>query len=99
MSNSKPLSTSELTQEVAIRQLSGDGMAALPAVTVFDHFQATLDKNATKNALHVKDLTTKQWKTWTWQEYRNEVDAFGKALLKTGVEKFDVVNVRSLPNK
>lgn len=33
------------------------------------------------------------WTTWTWKEYRDEVDSFGKALLSIGVEKFDIVNI------
>jgi long-chain-fatty-acid--CoA ligase ACSBG len=33
------------------------------------------------------------WKTWTWKEYRDEVDAFGVSLLALGCAKFDVVNI------
>lgn len=34
------------------------------------------------------------WKTWTWREYRAQVDAFGVALIRIGgCGKFDVVNI------
>jgi long-chain-fatty-acid--CoA ligase ACSBG len=33
------------------------------------------------------------WTTWTWKEYRGEVDAFAKALLSLGVSKFDMINI------
>lgn len=33
------------------------------------------------------------WTTWTWREYRDEVDAFGKALLSIGVQKSDIINI------
>jgi len=33
------------------------------------------------------------WTTWTWKQYRDEVDAFGKSLLTLGCEKFDTVNI------
>jgi long-chain-fatty-acid--CoA ligase ACSBG len=33
------------------------------------------------------------WTSWTWKEYRENVDAFGKALLSLGFDRFDVVNI------
>ena len=33
------------------------------------------------------------WTTWTWKEYRAQVDAFGKALIVTGCAKYDIVNI------
>jgi long-chain-fatty-acid--CoA ligase ACSBG len=33
------------------------------------------------------------WKTWTWKEYREQVDAFGVSLIALGCAKFDVVNI------
>ena len=33
------------------------------------------------------------WTTWTFQEYRNNVDSFAKSLLSIGFEKFDMVNI------
>ena len=33
------------------------------------------------------------WTTWTFQEYRNNVDSFAKSLLSIGFEKFDIVNI------
>jgi long-chain-fatty-acid--CoA ligase ACSBG len=31
--------------------------------------------------------------TWTWKEYREKVDAFGKSLISLGFEPFDIINV------
>jgi long-chain-fatty-acid--CoA ligase ACSBG len=33
------------------------------------------------------------WTKWTWNEYRANVDAFGKALVATGCQKFDTINI------
>ena len=33
------------------------------------------------------------WTTWTWKEYRQSVDGFGKALISIGFNKFDTVNI------
>jgi long-chain-fatty-acid--CoA ligase ACSBG len=34
-----------------------------------------------------------QWKTWTWQQFKDGVDSFAKALLHVGCSKFDIVNI------
>jgi long-chain-fatty-acid--CoA ligase ACSBG len=33
------------------------------------------------------------WTTWTFKEYKNEVDKFGKALISVGFERFDIINI------
>lgn len=33
------------------------------------------------------------WTVWTWKEYRAKVDAFGRALLSVGLDRFDSVNI------
>lgn len=33
------------------------------------------------------------WTSWTWNEYRGQVDAFGKALISLGCERFDIINI------
>jgi long-chain-fatty-acid--CoA ligase ACSBG len=33
------------------------------------------------------------WLSWTWNEYRANVDAFGKALIHLGCIKFDCINI------
>ncbi len=33
------------------------------------------------------------WTTWTWTEYKQNVEAFAKSLISIGFEKFDAVNV------
>lgn len=46
--------------------------------------------------LHVTQgasVANEPWKTWTWSQYRAEVDNFGKALLTLGCEKFDTINI------
>ena len=31
--------------------------------------------------------------TWTWKEYRADVDAFAKSLISLGFEPFDIINI------
>lgn len=33
------------------------------------------------------------WTTWTWKQYRHNVEAFSKALISIGFEKSDIVNI------
>ena len=33
------------------------------------------------------------WSTWTWSEYRKQVDEFAKSLLSIGFERFDTINI------
>ena len=40
-----------------------------------------------------KTVAETPWTTWTWKQYRAEVDAFGKALLTLDCQKFDTVNI------
>jgi hypothetical protein len=49
-----PLFTADVTQEVRIRQLSSDGPAALPAITVLQQFDRTVKKYENEPALHQK---------------------------------------------
>lgn len=55
-SNNKdlPLSTSDVTQEVQIRMLSDIGQAAIPPVTVMQHFDERVRLMGDKPALHQK---------------------------------------------
>lgn len=45
--------------------------------------------------LHPQGKTAAEtpWTTWTWKQYRAELDAFGKALIFLGCEKFDAINI------
>lgn len=36
---------------------------------------------------------TIRWKSWTWEEYKTNVDLFAKALISVGIRPFDVVNI------
>jgi long-subunit acyl-CoA synthetase (AMP-forming) len=38
-------------------------------------------------------LTETPWTSWTWKQYRDQVNAFGKALLSIGFERFDTINI------
>lgn len=51
-----PLFTSDVTQEVQIRQLSSEGQAAIPSVTVMENFDRTVKQYGNEPALHQKVL-------------------------------------------
>ena len=36
---------------------------------------------------------TIKWKTWNWDDYKQEVDSFAKSLISVGLRPFDVVNI------
>ncbi|KAL7566190.1 hypothetical protein ACA910_011264 [Epithemia clementina (nom. ined.)] len=85
-----PFSTSDLTVEVAIRK-GGKGCAADEPVTVMQNFDRIVAKHGDKPALHQK--VDGKWKTWTWKQYRADADAFAKACISLGFERFDTINV------
>jgi len=93
-----PISTADVSQEVKIR-MGESGQAALPPTTVMIKFDSIVEKYGDQPALHQKVLKAgvsaadTPWTTWTWKEYRAQVDAFGKALLSVGFEKYDIINI------
>jgi long-chain-fatty-acid--CoA ligase ACSBG len=96
--SSLPLSTSEASQEVAIR-MGNEGIASLPPKTVMQNFDAQVTKNGNRTALYHKrpkqgqDVADVAWTKYSWKEYRQQVDSFGKALLKVGFARFDTINI------
>jgi hypothetical protein len=56
MSNGQqlPLFTSDVTQEVQIRMLSGGEQARIPSVTVMENFNRTVTEFGNEPALHQK---------------------------------------------
>ena len=40
-----------------------------------------------------KSAVETEWTTWTWKQYRENVDAFAKALISIGFEKADIINI------
>jgi long-chain-fatty-acid--CoA ligase ACSBG len=93
-----PLATADVTQEVRIRKGEGE-MANAPAKTVMQNFDAVVEKHGSKPALHQKVVSVGKsaaetpWTSWTWKEYRENVDAFAKALLSLGFQRFDIINI------
>jgi long-chain-fatty-acid--CoA ligase ACSBG len=95
--DSLPLSTSDIRQEVKIR-MGSEGVAALPPKTVLQNFDEIVKTNGDKPALHQQKpladgSTSKEWTTWTWKEYRQNVNQFAKSLLSMGFERFDTINI------
>eukprot|EP01083_Nonionella_stella_P038273 104150_1 len=92
-----PFATHKKDQPVRIRM--GEGQAGKEAQTVVAAFDAIVQKFGSKPALHQKVIKAGEsaadtpWTTWTFQEYRNNVDSFAKSLLSIGFEKFDIVNI------
>lgn len=77
----------------------GEGMAGLEPKTVIDHFDELVAKSPNDPALHQKIVrkgsTAKEtpWTTWTWSQYRQNVESFAKALISIGFGKSDAVNI------
>jgi long-chain-fatty-acid--CoA ligase ACSBG len=98
-SSSLPLSTWDVAQEVQIRMLAKDGIAGQNPKTVLRVFDATVQKFGTRPALYQKrykpgdDKKNVDWTIWTWQDYRDQVSLFGKALLTFGFQRFDIINI------
>jgi long-chain-fatty-acid--CoA ligase ACSBG len=93
-----PISTADVSKEVKIR-MGKEGQSALPPTTVMKKFDAVVKKHGDKPAFHQKVLkpgvkaADTPWTTWTWKEYRANVEAFGKGLLSIGFEKYDIINI------
>jgi long-chain-fatty-acid--CoA ligase ACSBG len=92
-----PFSTSKKDQPVKVRE--GDGMAGLEPLTIAQSFSNITKKYGDKPALHQKILkpgtsaADTPWTTWTWKEYKVNVNNFAKALISIGFEKFDTINI------
>jgi len=91
-----PWSTSEIDQEVKIHM--GKGQAGIPKLTVMQMFDECLKVNATKPAIHQKKPLKggeyeSEWTTWTFKQFRENVDGFAKSLISLGLEKFDCINI------
>lgn len=90
-------STSDKTEKVKIRM--GKGMAEIDPKTLYESFDAVCAKHGAKSALHQKVITpggdakSTPWTTWTWSEYRNNVDKFAKSLISLDFQKFDTINI------
>lgn len=66
----------EPNKELQVR-MGKDGAAAVPASTVMQRFDQTCVEHGDSAALHEKQddgTGTLKWKSWTWNEYRAEVD-------------------------
>jgi long-chain-fatty-acid--CoA ligase ACSBG len=94
---SEPFSTSDKTQPVKIRM--GEGAAAFEPKTQMQAFDEAVAKFGDKPALHQKVISkgataaNTPWTTWTWSEYRKNVDEFAKSLLSLGFDRFDTINI------
>lgn len=91
-----PFATSDKRQAVKIRL--GPGAKQKPR-TVTQNFDDIVKKYPNKPALHQKIVPPggsagkTKWTTWTWSEYRKQVDSFSKSLISIGFQKFDTVNI------
>lgn len=62
-------------------------------------FDSTVEKHGNKPALYQKrytqgvDKKDVDWTMWTWKEYREKVDLFGKALMTLDFQRFDIINI------
>lgn len=89
--------TSDKTQGIDIRL--GDGPAGIEPITQVQLFDNIVEKFGDKPALHQKIIgpgasaADTPWTTWTWSEYRKNVDDFAKSLLSLGFQKFDTINI------
>jgi len=83
------MTTTDPTQEVQIRM--GKGIAGLPQSTVMERFDKTCAEHGDKPAIHVD--VKGSWQTWTWNQYRADVDKFAKALCTLGFKAHDSVNI------
>jgi long-chain-fatty-acid--CoA ligase ACSBG len=79
--------------------MGNNGQSAIAPVTVMKSFDNLVSRMGNLPALHQKRPTSLQkatdvpWTTWTWKEYRQQVDAFAKALFSIGFERFDAINI------
>lgn len=93
-----PISTSDVKVAVKIR-MGSEGISALPPTTVMQSFGSICSEHGDRIALHQKkhegenSTAENSWKTWTWNEYRANVDAFGKSLIFLGIQRFDTINI------
>ena len=91
-----PISTSDVKQEVRIR-MGKDGQSAISTKTVMLSFDDIVKSKGSKPALYQKAVVdgkvANTWTKWTWKEYRENADMFGKALLSLGFNRFDIINI------
>eukprot|EP01113_Clastostelium_recurvatum_P049446 TRINITY_DN915_c0_g1_i3.p1 TRINITY_DN915_c0_g1~~TRINITY_DN915_c0_g1_i3.p1 ORF type:complete len:662 (+),score=269.99 TRINITY_DN915_c0_g1_i3:30-2015(+) len=82
--------TTDPNGEVQIRMMESGPGAAAPR-TVIDVFRATVEQYGPENALHVKREGA--WKSWSWNQYRDDVNSFARALVHFGVDERNVISI------
>jgi len=89
-----PWSTSDLKQEVKVRVGTTEGARdAIDPLTVMRCWDDVVTEWGEFPALYQKKNSDDEWTTWTWSEYKKQVDGFAKSLVSIGFERFDTVNV------
>lgn len=98
MADDLPLATTDQRAEVKIR-MGDKGIAAEPPETVMQMFDRRVKEHGDKPALHQKIVkegkkaADTEWTAWTWKEYHDKVDSFGKSLISIGFEQHDIINI------
>lgn len=74
-----------------------NGAGSLQPVTTIDLFRETVEKNGDRIALCLKrkvnGVIPSEWKTWTFKEYWEQSAAFGRSLIKMGIQQHDIINI------
>ena len=66
------------------------GIASREPVTVIEHFRNARQKNKELVAMVSADEPPR---TWTWEQYYDEVETIARAFIRLGVDRFDTVNI------
>ncbi|GBG24982.1 Long-chain-fatty-acid--CoA ligase ACSBG2, partial [Hondaea fermentalgiana] len=80
--------------------------SVIPALTLIDVFERAVKRGGNRIAFRTENMPTlrrgeeppealplKDWKSWTWKQYKADVHRIARALMDLGVEQHDAVSI------
>jgi len=81
------------SQRVKICQVTDEKISSVKPITIPQLFAEVVDEFPNHPALVQKNLTTDEWETTTFEEYKQKVEKIAKVFIKLGLERHGCVAV------
>lgn len=95
MESNKQLSphATDPSQRVKICQVTDDKISSINPITIPQLFADVVNEFPNHPALVQMNLTTKEWETTTFEEYKQKVERIAKVFIKFGLKRHGCVAV------
>ena len=75
------------SQRVKICQVTDEKISSIESITIPQLFEKVVDEYPNHPALVQKNLTTNEWETTTYGEYKEKVEKIAKVFIKLGLKR------------